>query len=144
MNMSRLAVLFMGMSIVFLLVFVVVWAIDVAGNWLILRKAGEAGWKALIPIYSTYVQYKLFWSIKPFYIWLAMVIFVYGAQFMELPGILLSLCSLGTSVMYILYCIRLARSFGKGTGFTLGLVFLPFIFNLILGLDSSRYQGPSN
>lgn len=58
--MSSLAVLFMGMSIVFLLVFVVVWAIDVAGNWLILRKAGEAGWKALIPIYSTYVQYKLF------------------------------------------------------------------------------------
>ena len=53
--MSSLAVLFMGMSIVFLLVFVVVWAIDVAGNWLILRKAGEAGWKALIPIYSTYV-----------------------------------------------------------------------------------------
>lgn len=38
--MSSLAVLFMGMSIVFLLVFVVVWAIDVAGNWLILRKAG--------------------------------------------------------------------------------------------------------
>ena len=31
--MSSLAVLFMGMSIVFLLVFVVVWAIDVAGNY---------------------------------------------------------------------------------------------------------------
>ena len=69
------------MSIVFLIVFVVVWAIDVAGNWLILRKAGEAVLKALIPIYSTYVQYKLFWSIKPFYIWLAMVILdVYKRQ----------------------------------------------------------------
>ena len=34
--------------------------------WMIFKKAGEAGWKALIPVYSTYIEYKLTWSGKMF------------------------------------------------------------------------------
>jgi hypothetical protein len=39
---------------------------------------------------------------------------------------------------------RLAKSFAKGVGFGLGLVFLSFIFYPILGFGSAQYQGPSS
>ena len=36
-----------------------------------------------------------------------------------------------------------AKSFGKGTGFAIGLLLLPIIFFPILGFGSAQYQGPS-
>jgi hypothetical protein len=35
---------------------------------------------------------------------------------------------------------RLAKSFGKSEGFTIGLILLPFIFYPILGLGDSEYK----
>ena len=37
--------------------------------------------------------------------------------------------------------INLAKGFKKSTGFTVGMILLPFIFNLILGLGKSEYVG---
>ena len=42
---------------------------------------------------------------------------------------------------YLLF--KLAQSFGHGVGFTLGLIFLNFIFMLILGFGSDEYYGPA-
>jgi len=39
--------------------------------------------------------------------------------------------------------IDLAKSFGKGGGFTAGLILLPFIFLPILGFGSATYQDQS-
>ena len=35
----------------------------------------------------------------------------------------------------------LSESFNKSTGFTIGLFFLPIIFELVLGFDKSQYEG---
>ena len=43
----------------------------------------------------------------------------------------------------IIIMIDLARSFGKGAGFALGMLFLGCIFFPILGFGSSRYLGPA-
>jgi len=37
----------------------------------------------------------------------------------------------------------LSKSYGHGVGFTLGLIFLSFIFIPILGLGESKYIGPA-
>ena len=37
--------------------------------------------------------------------------------------------------------VMLAKVFGKGAGFTVGLIFLPLIFLGILAFDSSEYEG---
>lgn len=44
--------------------------------------------------------------------------------------------------MIMLY-MDVAKSFGKGTGFALGLIFLAPIFWLILGFGDARYVGPA-
>ena len=45
-------------------------------------------------------------------------------------------------IVAIVVFYDLAKSFGHGVGFTIGLVLLSWIFLLILWLGSSRYLGP--
>jgi hypothetical protein len=44
-------------------------------------------------------------------------------------------------IMLILVWLSVAKAFGKGTGFTLGLIFLSPIFVPILGFGDARYVG---
>ena len=46
-------------------------------------------------------------------------------------------------IIAIILLIDLAKSFGKGVGFGIGLLLLPFIFFPILGFGSAQYQGPT-
>ena len=46
-------------------------------------------------------------------------------------------------IIAIILSIDLAKSFGNGVGFGLGLAFLGIIFFPILGFGSSQYQGPA-
>ena len=46
-------------------------------------------------------------------------------------------------IVWIILCIDVAKSFGKGAGFGIGLLLLPIIFFPILGFGSAQYQGPA-
>ena len=46
-------------------------------------------------------------------------------------------------IFAIIINIDLAKSFGKGVGFAIGLILLAPIFIMILGFGDARYQGPS-
>ena len=85
-------------------------------------KAGEKGWKSLIPLYRSYMLVKIAdgngWKVLLFLIPFVNVVYA------------------------IIMNYRLACAFGKGTGFTFGLVLLPNIFTLILGLGKAQYVGP--
>ena len=111
--------------------------------WKIFVKAGEAGWKSIIPIYNAYILCKIlklnFWVIIlliPFCLGL-----VSGIVFKDNQDISSIATSLYTCVLDIIMSIRLSKAFGKGTGFTLGLIFFPNIFTLILGFGNSKYVG---
>jgi len=93
----------------------------IAGVWKVFTKAGQPGWACLVPIYNVIVLLKIVG--KPLW-WLVLL-------FIPLVNLIVS----------ILVMIELAKKFGKGTGFALGLVFLGFIFFPILGFGDARYQG---
>jgi uncharacterized membrane protein YhaH (DUF805 family) len=61
------------------------------------------------------------------------------------PGwwLILFLIPLVNLIISILVSLDLAKSFGKGAGFGLGLAFLGPIFYPILGFGSARYNGPA-
>ena len=61
------------------------------------------------------------------------------------PGwwLLLMLIPFVNVIILIILCIDIAKSFGNGVGFGLGMAFLGFIFWPILGFGSAQYQGPS-
>lgn len=46
-------------------------------------------------------------------------------------------------IMLFVVFIDLAKSFGKSAGWGVGLTLLPFLFFLMLGFGSARYEGPA-
>ena len=51
----------------------------------------------------------------------------------------------GPSIAFVLTVMlyhRLSKAFGHGFGYTVGIMFLPFIFVLLLGVGRSRYTRP--
>ena len=111
--------------------------------WKIFTKAGEAGWKSLIPIYNAYILCKImkvnFWL---FVIILPIIIgIVTGVLFSNNQNATTIITAIYSLFVDIYFSIRLSKAFGKGTGFTLGLIFFPNIFTLILGFGSSKYVG---
>ena len=94
--------------------------IVIAGCWKMFVKAGQPGWGILIPIYNIYLMIKV--AGRPGW-WL-----------------ILMLIPLVNFIVGIIVAADIARNFGKGIGFTLGLIFLGFIFYPILGFGSAQYR----
>lgn len=127
-----------------------VWYIlTVIATWKIFTKAGDAGWKSLIPIYNVYVLYKV--AGVSFWVWLMLPAVIYGllAGFVgnnyesinPFVGIVLFADLIYMIVGACKFANGLAKSFGKGTGFAVGLFFFPNLFQLILGFGSAKYVG---
>lgn len=93
----------------------------IAGMWKTFVKAGKPGWGAIIPIYN--------------------VILLLEIAGRPLWWILLFLIPLVNFIFYIIVSMDVARNFGKGAGFGLGLALLGFIFYPILGFGDAKYQG---
>ena len=107
---------------VFIAVICFIVVLGIIAEWKIFKKAGQKGWYSLIPILR---EYKI-------------------CEIVDGNGIkFLLLCIPFVSCIYgILLCFRMAKAYGKGTGFGFGLLFLPNIFMLILGFGSAEYIGP--
>ena len=100
-----------GVVAVYSIICLVIGVLTLVAMWKIFVKAGKPGWGCLIPFYSQYCLFDIAWGNG----WLFLLTFVPCANFV---------------VMIILF-IKLAKAFGKGTGFGIGLVFLNTIFVLI-------------
>ena len=57
-NMSSGAIIFVSVLYLALIILAIV------AMWRIFTKAGEKGWKCLIPVYGAYVEYKIGWEGK--------------------------------------------------------------------------------
>lgn len=104
----------------YLIVILAVFVFSVIVYWKIFTKAGEDGWKSMIPIYNSYTLYKI----------------TYGNGWLFLL----------TLIPYLGFFIGLkqkfdlAKVYGKGIGFGIGIFFLGIIFLPILAFGSSEYQ----
>ena len=128
----------------------VIYIIDVIGMFKIFEKCGLEGWKAIIPFYNDYVFAEKVWV--PNYVLCLWIAFIVN-QVIVSPiapsggfiGVLFSLVGFILSIFFIVvrgrFCYWIAKSFGYGAGFAVGLFFLPFIFYLILGFGDAQYRG---
>ena len=118
--MDSIAALFSGL---FTIIWLAIVVLCIAAMWKVFTKAGKPGWAAIVPIYDVIVLLQ-----------------IVGRPLWWIVLLLIPLVSL---VIAIILCIDLAKSFGKGAGFGIGLLLLGFIFFPILGFGSARYVGPS-
>ena len=107
-----------GVWVVYCIIILVV----IISWWKIFEKAGQPGWKAIIPIYNAYVLLKIVG--KPGW-WLILFL---------IPVV---------NVVFVIWTYNmLSKSFGKDEAFTVGLVLLGFVFFPVLGFGSAKYLGP--
>ena len=132
-----------GMLVAVIIFAIAFYVLMVIAQWKIFTKAGEKGWKALIPIYNVYVLCKII-GIN-FWIWvLAIPVglgIVSGLIFGNDQNSINAVSTIYGLVIEIYTSIKLAKAFKKGTGFTVGLILLPNIFQLILAFGSAEYAG---
>jgi hypothetical protein len=92
-----------------------------ASVWRVFTKAGKPGWASLIPIYNMVVLLEIVG--RP--IWWILLMFI---PFVNI-------------IVGFVLMMDMAKSFGKGAGFGLGLFFLGFIFYPLLGFGDAQYEG---
>ncbi len=141
-----------GMVVTFVVLSIVLGVLLIIAHWKMFTKAGQPGWKSIIPIYSDYVLFDLVWDTKNFFIYLALSVGTYvlsmfstNAQTGESNPIVAFLClaaAIATLVWWIRLQLKTAAAYGKSTGFGVGLILLPNIFTLILGFGDAQYVGP--
>jgi hypothetical protein len=93
--------------------------------WRIFQKAGEKGWKSLIPIYNVWIELKI----------------------INRPGwwLILYLIPLVNIVVALIVSIDMAKAFGKSTLFgVLGLFFFSFVGYPMLAFGSATYTRPAD
>ena len=125
-------------------IMLIIWGIaDVIGNWRIYVKAGEKGWKALIPFYGTYTSFKITWHTTVFWLYCVVIamnilcVHISKVNVIALLGSFLILTSVG---IHMEQMHRLAVCFHKEILFTIGLIILKPVFILIFTFDKSTYE----
>lgn len=110
-----------GVVVIYLVVMIVL----LTAMWKMFVKAGEKGWKVLIPFYNMHIMTKIldkpsrwFWG-------------------MFVPGMNIVVAFIRTFIAPF----KLAEKFGKSSGFGVGLLFLGLIFYPILGFGKAEYVG---
>ncbi len=110
-------------AVIVILVYLAILVLVIAGLWKLFTKAGQPGWACLIPIYNIYILLK-----------------IVGRPWWWLILMFIPIVSLVAGIVVIL---DLAKSFGKGVGFAIGMILLGFIFIPVLGFGNAQYQGPA-
>lgn len=110
-----------AIGLIFALIMVAVGVLVIAGIWKTFTKAGKPGWACLVPIYNLIVMLEI--AGRP--LWWFVLMLIPFVNF----------------VIAILVGIDIAKAFGKGAGFGVGLIFLGVIFFPILGFGSAQYGG---
>lgn len=142
-------------------------ALMMVSCWHIFKKLGMPGWKGIIPFYSDYMLFKTVWKTKPFWVTvIAAGVYLFASIISSIILIIvlaansssgsssavtaaivvffivLGLLTLAVSVIAIVITVklnfRLAKEFGKGTGFALGLSFISVVFYPILAFGKSQ------
>lgn len=136
----------LGLAVIIATVILVIgYIFRVITYWLLFQKAGEPGWKSLIPGYNFYTLYRLVWSTRAFWIWVVCVVVYAVLNNLSADGSAMSavagLVQLAAVIIDYISLYKLSKAFGHGVGFFLGLFFLQPIFLLILAFGSSQYVG---
>jgi hypothetical protein len=102
---------------------VAIFGLMIVSGWIVFSKAGRPGWACLVPFYNIIVLLDMVG--RPWW-WLFLLL---------IPVVNL--------VFAVILCIDLAKAFGQGAGFGIGLLLLGFIFYPILAFGDARYLGPA-
>jgi hypothetical protein len=135
-----------AVSLMTILLLELVWFIlQIIADWKIFNKAGVAGWKSIIPILNTFVEYDICWSgIFGLLFLITSVLcsfFTGGADAPMWKTVIACVCGIIALILHFIQSIKLSKAFDHGFGLGLVLFILGPIGRMILGFGASEYVG---
>lgn len=116
--------------------------------WNLFKKVGIPGWKSLIPVYNEYLIFKIagMSGLCVFPLYASAIIDIYytvtDAYMPDYMRILIWTISVVLLIINIIKAYKLPKAFGRGIIFMIGMFFFRELFQIILGMDKSKYVGP--
>lgn len=112
---------FAALGVGYIIFMLVILAFYVICYWKLFEKAGQPGWAAIVPIYNIVIL----------------------MQIVGRPAwwVILMLIPCVNIIVALLVYLDLARVFGKGAGFGIGLFLLGIVFLPILAFGDAEYTG---
>ena len=105
---------------VFIAFYVVIIVLIIAAQWRIYEKAGKPGWACLIPFYNHWVLVEIIHKPTSWF-WYMLIPFV--------------------NIYFGIAAVHaLSKAFGKDVGFTLLMIFVPFVAYPMLAFGDAQYQ----
>lgn len=111
-----------SLSPVVVVLYVAFIALMVVSLWKVFQKAGKPGWAAIVPFYNTWVLLQIVG--KP--VWWFFLYFI----------------PIVNIVITVITYVELAKCFGKGVGYAIFMIFLPFIAFPMLAFGKDQYHAP--
>lgn len=109
-----------ALAIIFIVFVLALVALMIISFWKIFEKAGKSGWAAIIPIYNIVAWCEII--NKP----------GWWALLMMIPYI---------GIIWQVWATNLlVKKFGKDEGFTVGCIFLPFVFYPMLAFGDAKFE----
>ena len=141
--MAGVSALLAGAGLIYGIIALICWIIYIIALWFVFKKAGEKGWKAIIPIYNEYITYKIA-GIKNWFWWSLLIVFVIwliGGFFPAYQQIFTSVALCICGIIAIVKNFKLARNFNWGVFTSILFVLFNWICVLILWFGKSQYKG---
>lgn len=130
--------------------------LEIVASWRIFTKAGEQGWKCLIPIYNVYILFKIAnndgflkligASVSYIFVFFIGGLFsVWGPQDGKYIVIIFACICIIAAYIYLLVVLYkmyadLSERFGFERIFALGLLLLNPVFMCIIGFSNAKYR----
>ena len=115
----------LSMEVVFLMIVGIILCLGfivliIVSQWKVFTKARQPGWACLVPFYNIYIMTVI--AQKP--AWWTIILLI----------------PIVNIIFLVMLLNGISTAFGKGVGFTFGLLFLSIIFWPILAFDNSSYK----
>ena len=140
-----IAGLFAGLGMVGWIIGLVLWILRIIALWKAFERAWEWWWKAIVPVYCTYTQFKLAWMKNWFWYALiaAIVLWIIAGIVPDYKELLTNISGLIVWIIRIVAMFNFSRKYNWGVfASVLFFIFYP-ICVLILGLGNYPYEGKS-
>ena len=139
MNEATILTAVIGILGILLIPFLIAAILVIIAKFKIYKKAGQEGWKCLIPFYNTWTECEII-GLNTNWVWIILGTTLATIVFKDVTIISLA-ASIITLYFNVLLSVSFAQSFGKDAGFGVGLLFLPYVFYPILGFGQAEYAG---
>ena len=134
--------IFAGMWIAGLLVALVFGILAIIALWKAFTRAWEGGWKAIIPVYNTYIQFKLA-DMKNWFWYMILIAFIFGVVAACLPDykeLITNIWYVVSWIIGIVASFKFARKYGWWVFASILFVLFYPICILVLGFGNYPYE----